>query len=118
MPNDDNYKAEDDITAFHRFLIRNTVNAARNLSKLRQTRNSKYQERFKGSVDGLTQFYFFKFSKGNVEKPEILQDKSTPPDMTEETVKDCKKVYFKIMELQDDLGHTTLESLQKGRREV
>lgn len=118
MSNDKNYEAEDDITALHRFLIRNTVNAGLNLTKLRSTKKTESQEKFKDSVDGLTQFYFFKFDKSDLEKPKILQNEETPPDMTEKDVNECKKVYFKIMELQDDLGHTTLESLQKGRREV
>jgi len=118
MTENSDYKAEDNLTRFHTFLIKKSVKAADNLTSLRRTGNKKYQERFKAAVESLTQFYFFKFNKADVEKPETLQDEEVPPDMTSVDLKKCKKVYFKIMEVQDDLGHTTLEKLQRGRREV
>jgi len=118
MTENSNYKAEDNLTRFHTFLIKKSIKAADSLTNLRRTGNKTYQEKFKAAVSSLTQFYFFKFNKADVEKPDTLEDEEVPPDMTSFDLKECKKVYFKIMEVQDDLGHTTLENLQKGRREV
>jgi hypothetical protein len=34
------------------------------------------------------------------------------------SLKECKKVFFKIQKLQEEIGHTSLESLKRGNRQI
>lgn len=112
------YETQHEVKSYYRFLIGVTLEAGESLNQYRTTGKLEHQTEFKNKVDAVTYFYFNKFSKAdNVEKPEIL-DVDDIPNMTEASFNDCKEVYFQILKLQEELGHTSLESLKRGRRQV
>lgn len=116
----DKYETQHEVKSFYRFLIKSTANAAAALRRYRTEKDLEAQEEFKSWVDSpLTVFYFNKFKKSdNVSKPDIFEDEDAPPNMNDASFEECKKVYFRIIQLQEDLGHTSLESLNRGRRQV
>lgn len=118
MSDDNSHTETDDLSALHKFLVENTVSAAKRLNQLRKAPDQRAQEGFKSSVDGLTQFYFYKYKKTDVEKPELFQKNTTPPNMISKDLSKCKKIYFSIRQVQDELGHTTLENIKPGRRNL
>jgi len=105
-----------------RGLLRYTVKSIDSLRELNATDSVEAQNEFKSNVDGLSKFYYFKFSKKGVDidRPTVLEDEELggPADLTKKSVKDCKKVFYKIMELQEELGHTSLEGLKRGNRVI
>jgi len=122
-----NYEYEKQQTEFEsraylRGLLRYTVESIDSLNKLNTAETPETQKEFKENVDGLAKFYYFKFNKNGVEidRPGEMEDSELdgPADLTDATVRDCKKVFYRIMELQEELGHTSLESLKKGNRVI
>jgi hypothetical protein len=119
MSERDNHVQTDDLTTLHTFFVKNTVKAAKNLNNLRKSSSPEAQSDFKSAVSGLTQFYFRKFGKADgVEEPDLFEEVDNPPDMNKESVETCKNVFFRIMEVQEELGHTTIEEVKPGRRNV
>lgn len=108
--------------AYLRGLLRYTVQSIDSLRELNSTGSVEAQQEFKSNVDGLKYFYYFKFNKNGVdiERPEVMEDEELggPADLTKESLTDCKKVFHKIMELQEELGHTSLESMKRGNRRI
>lgn len=115
-------QADIESKAYLRGLLRYTVESIDSLRELNASNSVEVQQEFKSNVDGLSKFYYFKFSKTgvDVERPEEMEDEELegPADLTGKSVRDCKKIFYRIMELQEELGHTSLESMSRGNRRI
>lgn len=111
-----------ELQAYHRGMMRYTVETIDSLKDLESRNNIDDQERFKDNVNGLAKFYYYRFNKQgvDVERPDVMEDDELdgPANLTTASVKDCKKIFYKIQKLQDELGHSTLESLKRGNRQI
>jgi len=111
-----------EVQAYHRGMLRYTVETIDSLKDLESRNDIEAQQRFKDNVNGLAKFYYYRFNKQgvDVERPEIIEDEELdgPADLTSADVSECKKVFYKIQKLQDELGHTTVESLKRGNRQI
>lgn len=108
--------------ALHRGILRYTVETIDSLRDLESRNDLEAQDQFKDNVNGLSKFYYEKFTKQgvDVERPEVMEDDELegPADLNQASFKECKKVFFKIQELQEEIGHTSLESLKRGNRQI
>ena len=107
--------------AYLRGLLRTTVLAIDSLGDAEQAENTENQRKFKSNVNKLAKFYYFKFDETDeVNRPDELKNKDLggPENLTSKGMKEVKKVFFRIQELQKELGHTKLESMKHGNRVI
>lgn len=107
--------------AYLRGLLRTTVLSIDSLGDAESQASGEQQRKFKNNVNKLAKFYYFKFDENDdVERPEELENKELggPANLSKKNMKEVKKVFFRIQELQKELGHTKLESLQRGNRVI
>ena len=121
-----NYEYEKEQTEFesrvyYGQLLENTAEAIASLSDYEYTGDPKYQHKFHDRVNKLVKLYWTKFEgESDVELPDIIIDEEVdgPRNMNEVDFIECKKVFFRIQELQREIGHTKIESLKKGNRVI
>lgn len=106
--------------AYLRGLLRYTVQSIDSLNKLEASSNPEHQDEFKRNVSGLAKFYFFKFEKTDVDRPEHLEadDYDGPTSLVNSPVSEVKEIFYSVMRVQEELGHTKLESMKRGRRRI
>lgn len=119
----DNYSIGKDIQGYYRGLVELRWQAGQKLSlarkalkrpqnQLGETGEPEEIEEFRRMLNQLIDQYFYKFGRRkDVEKPKCIKDESYPPDVEDAvdyTFEDCEKIYYKISELQEKLGHTSI----------
>ena len=114
-------KAESEIQAYHRGLLRYTVACVESLNDYQVENKREDQNRFKKNLNGLVKMYWRKFDLvDDLDLPVELEDEDQygPKNVNGLDMNKCEKIFYKIQELQEELGHTKLESLKRGNRVI
>lgn len=123
----ENYKADHDLLKFYDAILEARVQTAKALNRYRAVDNglstsdlmqelqnkSDTEEVFLNYLDMYYDLVKFKFSKSEVEKPDLDKDSIHKLDIEEGI-----DLYEKCNELLEDLEITSIENLDKGRRVV
>jgi len=106
--------------AYLRGLLEGTSRSIDALSSLESDARAGKQTEFKQAVNKLTKYYYYKFDDSDVERPEIIENAELdgPANITNKPVSEVKKVFFRIMQLQQELEHTKIEGLDRGNRVI
>lgn len=123
-----NYEFSEDDKRFLRYLIRLRMETSKAMFlaedsigqpgqiNIDQTGQVKEIKLFKRRLNQLLEQYYWRFDKRNdVDRPDSLEDNTEEgmPRVDNLEFKECKKVYYRIAELQEKLGHTTIESKER-----
>jgi len=114
-------KTEFESQAYLRGLLRVTVQSIDALGDYESELSDQNSHDFKENVNKLSKFYYFKFNAADdTDRPSQMKDEDVggPADLTNCEMKEVKKVFYSILELQEELGHTKLESLKRGNRVI
>ena len=123
----ENYKADHDLLKFYDAILEARVQTAKALNRYRAVDNglstsdlmqelqnkSDTEQVFLNYLDMYYDLVKFKFSKSDVEKPDLDKDSIHELDIEEGI-----NLYEKCNELLEDLEITSIENLDKGRRKV
>lgn len=126
MTNERNYdykkvKANQNLPRHHTLLLRVTAETVEALSKYEEKPSRLNQAKFKTKLNRLVKLYWAKFSQTDeVEMPDFILRKNVPGPVntTKIGVKKCKQIFYKIQELQEELEHTKIESMDRGDRMI
>lgn len=113
-----------------RYLIKTRLETSKALRNAKQslktgnlTINEKGQpqeiELFRTYLEHLVEWYYRRTEyieeKTDEEVDEILPDK---PELDEYSFEELKEIYYKIIEMQEALGHTTIENREYKKRDI
>lgn len=108
---------DDTIKRYVVFLVKKRVEVTDKFQEAKKSRiESKERLEFKQNLQEFYELYFSKFNnRDDVERPgwaekEILNDVKVPEDVTEMNWQRSKALYYIVCQLQEKLGHTTIES--------
>lgn len=108
---------DDTIKRYVVFLVKKRVEVTDKFQEAKNSRiESKERLEFKQNLQEFYELYFSKFNnRDDVERPgwaekEMLNGVKVPEDVTEMNWQRSKALYYIVCELQEKLGHTTIES--------
>jgi len=108
---------DDTIKRYVVFLVKKRVEVTDKFQEAKKSRiESKERLEFKQNLQEFYELYFSKFNnRDDVERPgwaekEILNGVKVPEDVTEMNWQRSKALYYIVCQLQEKLGHTTIES--------
>lgn len=123
----ENYKADHDLLKFYDTILEARIQTAKALNRYRrvdkglstndlmqdiQNKNST-EDVFLNFLDMYYDLVKFKFSKSDVEEPDMEED-----SVHSLSIEEGIKLYEKCNELLEDLEITSIENLDKGRRVI
>lgn len=128
MARSDNYSFRQDDKQFLRYLIRLRQRASKAMFMCEEAIQTPGQPNvsasgeleelklFKRTLNQLLVDYYWRFEKRkDVDRPNALQEsvESGIPRVDDLNFTECRKVFYRIAELQEKLGHTSIESKER-----